>query len=103
VPGGYYEDMNLDEKLQIFSRIRGLDGLVIFYPTDPLPKNPTSLKKKLSNHNLRISILEPESWSDPKWKNGAFSTGDRFRLPFSGRLPGRLEIFDRIDSGDRGT
>ncbi len=77
VPGGYYLDMDLDEKLQIFSRLKRLDGLVIFYPTEPLPKNPVSLKKKLSNFNLRISILEPESWSDPKWKYGAFSTGDK--------------------------
>lgn len=74
VPGGYFDVMGVDEQLQRMSEIEGLDGLFVFYPMAPLPDDPDQLLKKLSNHNLRVSNLCPELWSDRKWKYGAFST-----------------------------
>ncbi len=76
VPGGYFEDMSLEEKLEVFSKIKGLTGIVIFYPTDPLPSDPDKLSRLLGNHGLKASVMEPEVWSDRKWKDGAFSTTD---------------------------
>ena len=77
VPGGYFDEIGTDEQLKIMSKIKGLDGLCIFYPTDPpLPANPDQLIKKLSNYNLRVSNLCPEVWSDRRWKYGAFSTSE---------------------------
>ena len=76
VPGGYYEDMSLEKKLDIFSKIKGLTGLVVFYPTDPLPSDPDRLLRLLANYNLKVSVMEPEVWSDRKWRDGAFSTND---------------------------
>jgi len=77
VPGGYFDDVPLEKKLEIFSKIDGLDGLVIFYPTSPLPSDPDKILKLLSNYNLQASVIEPEIWSDRKWKEGAFSTADK--------------------------
>ncbi len=80
VPGGYFKDMHLEEKLEIFSKIDGLTGLVVFYPTNPLPSNPENLKKLLDNYNLKVSVIEPEVWSNEKFKFGAFSsTGQKIR------------------------
>lgn len=76
VPGGYFEDMELEKKLEIFSSIEGLDGLVVFLPSDPLPSDPGKLLKLLSDYNLSVSVIEPEIWSDRKWRDGAFSTND---------------------------
>ena len=76
VPGGYFEDMKLEEKLEAFSKIEGLTGLVVFYPTAPLPSDPDKILKLLSNYNLKVSVMEPEVWSDRKWRDGAFSTND---------------------------
>ena len=76
VPGGYFEDMSLEEKLEIFSKIEGLTGLVIFYPADPLPSDPDKLLKLIGNYGLTASVMEPEVWSDRKWRDGAFSTTD---------------------------
>jgi len=76
VPQGYYDDMSLEKKLDIFSKIEGLTGLVVFYPTDPLPADPDRLIRLLENYNLKVSVMEPEVWSDRKWRNGAFSTTD---------------------------
>jgi xylose isomerase len=77
VPGGYYDDMALEEKLEIMSKIQGLSGLVVFYPPDPLPSDPEKIIKKLSDYNMKVSYLEPEVWSDRKWKHGAFSTSEK--------------------------
>ena len=74
VPGGYYDDMSLDEKLEIMSKIDGFTGLTTFYPTAPLPADPEKLIKKLADYGLKVSFLAPENWSDRKWKFGAFST-----------------------------
>ncbi|MBN1298845.1 MAG: TIM barrel protein [Actinobacteria bacterium] len=76
VPGGYYEDMKLEEKLEAFSKIDGLTGLVVFYPTEPLPSDPDKLLKLLENYNLKVSVMEPEVWSDRKYRDGAFSSTD---------------------------
>lgn len=77
VPGGYYDDMSLDEKLEIFSKIDGLTGLFTFYPVDPLPSDPDKLVKKLDDFGLKVSNLAPENWGDRKWKHGAFSTNEK--------------------------
>jgi xylose isomerase len=76
VPGGYFDDMSLEQKLDVFSKIEGLTGLVIFYPTDPLPSDPDKLLRLLANYGLKPSVMEPEVWSDRKWRDGAFSTND---------------------------
>ncbi|MCL4377716.1 MAG: hypothetical protein M1409_04930 [Actinobacteria bacterium] len=52
VPSGYFEDMKLEEKLEIMSATEGFDGLLIFYPTNPLPKDPSKIKKLLKNYVL---------------------------------------------------
>ena len=77
VPGGYYNDMSLEEKLDIFQNTNGITGVVVFLPTDPLPSNPDKLVRLLENHNLKVSSIEPETWSNRKWKNGAFSTNEK--------------------------
>lgn len=77
VPGGYFDAMSVDEQLQHMSKIDGLTGLFVFYPTAPLPADPERLLKKLADHNLRVSNICAECWSDRKWKFGAFTTGEK--------------------------
>ncbi len=76
VPGGYFDPIELDDQLEIMSKIEGLTGLFVFYPTPPMPTDPDKLIKKLANNNLKVSNLAVEGWSDRKWKNGAFSTNE---------------------------
>ena len=76
VPGGYFDDMRLEEKLEIFKKTKGLSGIVLFIPTDPLPSDPDKLVKLLKDYDLKVSSIEPENWADRKWKNGAFSTNE---------------------------
>ena len=76
VPMGYFDEMDLDKKLEIMSKIQGLTGLSIFYPPPPLPSDHDKLVKKLSRYNLKVSYVEVECWADRKWKYGAFSTNE---------------------------
>ncbi len=77
VPGGYYEDMGADRQLEIMSKIEGLTGLFTFYPTEPLPKDPDKLVKKLENYGLKVSNIAMEVWGNRKWKHGSFSTNEK--------------------------
>ena len=74
VPGGYFEEMSVDEQLDIMSGIEGLTGLFVFYPLAPLPGDPDKLVAKLDSFGLKVSNIAVECWSDRKWKYGAFST-----------------------------
>ena len=74
VPGGYFDAMGVDERLEIMSKIEGLTGLFTFYPTAPLPSDPDKLLKKLSDYNLKVSNVCVLGWGDRKWKYGAYST-----------------------------
>jgi xylose isomerase len=76
VPGGYFDEMSVDQQLEIMSKIKGLTGLFIFYPVAPLPDDPGNLVKKLQNYDLKVSSLAVECWSDRKWKYGTFCTND---------------------------
>ena len=72
VPEGYYVDIDVEKKLEIMSKIEGLDGLFIFYPTGPLPADPEKLVKKLADYGLSVSNLSIDNFTDKKWKHGAF-------------------------------
>ena len=76
VPGGYFDPLSLDQQLAIMSKVEGLSGLFVFYPTPPLPTDPDKLVKKLADNNLKVSELAVECWSDRKWKHGGFSTNE---------------------------
>ncbi len=76
VPGGYYDDMEVDQKLEIMSKIEGLTGLFTFYPLPPLPEDPDKLEKKLADYGLKVSNLAMELFSDRKWKHGTFCNND---------------------------
>jgi sugar phosphate isomerase/epimerase len=77
VPGGYFDEMTIDEMLEIFSKIEGLDGVFQIYPPLLMPKDPVKLKQKLMNHDLQLADVFVEGWGDRKWKHGAYSTTEK--------------------------
>lgn len=76
VPGGYYEEMTVEQQLDAMSKIKGLTGLFTFYPTAPLPDDPDKLVKKIGDYGLKVSNLAVESWGDRKWRHGSFCNND---------------------------
>lgn len=76
VPGGYFEEMSIDEMLDIFSKTEGLDGIFQMYPPALMPKDPVKLLEKAQSFGLKVPEVFIEEWSDRKWKDGAYSTTD---------------------------
>lgn len=76
VPDGYYDELSVEQQLDIMSKIEGLTGLFVFYPTAPLPGDPEKLVKKVESYGLKVSNIAVECWSDRKWKHGTFCTND---------------------------
>ena len=77
VPGGYHDELSLEEQLNIFSKIEGLDGLGFEYPLDPSLNNPDKLVRKLAQYNLKVADISVENYAHRKWKHGAFSTNEK--------------------------
>jgi xylose isomerase len=76
VPGGYYDEMDIDRMLEIFQKTEGLNGIFQMYPPALMPKDPVKLMKKVSDFGLTIGDVFVEQWSDPKYKQGAYSTNE---------------------------
>lgn len=99
VPGGYFNDMSLEKKLEIFKETKGLSGIVVFVPSDPLPSQPDKLVNLLKKYDLKVSSIEPEIWSDRKWKNGAFSTNDeKIRKEAIKRMKEGIDLCKEVDA-----
>ncbi|MBM3699343.1 MAG: TIM barrel protein [Actinobacteria bacterium] len=77
VPGGYYDEMSVEQQLEIMSKIKGLDGLFTFYPTAPLPNDPDKLVKKIGDYGLKVSNVAVECFADRKWRHGSFCANDQ--------------------------
>ncbi len=76
VPDGYFEEMSIDEMLEVFSKTDGLDGIFQMYPPALMPKDPVKLLEKVKGFGLKVPEVFIEEWSDRKWKDGAYSTTD---------------------------
>jgi len=77
VPSGYFENLSLEKQLEIMSKIDGLDGIGIIYPTAPLPQDPDKLINKLAQFNLIVADITLDNYSERKYKNGFFCTNEK--------------------------
>ena len=77
VPKGYYETLDPKQKLDIFSKIDGLEGLNMSYPRCQSMGTPEDLKKMYDDFGLKIADLGVDLWSDAEWKLGSISARDR--------------------------
>jgi xylose isomerase len=77
VPGGYHDDFEFEEQLEILSKVKGLDGIGIVYPTEPLPSDPDKIVKKFADFGLQVADVTVDNFSDKKWKFGAMTTNEK--------------------------
>ena len=74
----YWGDSKSDtvSKLSAASKIKGLGGVELIYPTQVNEKNLAQVKKVCVDGGLRIVSVNPNVWSDPLFVKGAFSSSD---------------------------
>lgn len=77
VPSGYHGPMGLEQSFEIMSKIEGLHGMGITWPSDPLPSNPDRLIKLFENYNLKSGDCTVINYDDKKWKHGALVTTEK--------------------------
>ena len=68
----YRENRSFAEKVELASRIKGLDGLEVCYPADF--ENPKETKKLLQDHGLGVSSVNFRSRRTGKWWRGSFTS-----------------------------
>jgi len=76
VPGGYFDEMTVEQQLDAISKIKGITGLFTFYPVAPLPNDPDKLVRKIGDYGLKVSNMAVECFGDRKWKHGSFCSSD---------------------------
>jgi xylose isomerase len=74
VPSGYHGPISPEESFEIMSKIDGLHGMGITWPTDPLPDDPDKLVKMFENYGLKPGDCTVINYDDKKWRHGALVT-----------------------------
>jgi len=67
----YREDITLEEKFALASKIEGLEGVGVFYPTEV--DNADKIKELCSKNKLKISEVIVDVFTSPKFKYGSFT------------------------------
>jgi len=74
---GYKRQYTIEEKIKAVSKIEGLQGVELHYPTMVNDKNVGKVKKILSDANLVCSLVTPSLSGEAKWMRGALTNSDK--------------------------
>jgi xylose isomerase len=68
----YHPERTIREKIEIASRVKGVDGLELCYPADF--EDPKELKKLLADQGFGVSAVNARSRRQGKWIRGSFTS-----------------------------
>jgi len=68
----YRDDRTMPEKMEIASRVEGIDGLELCYPADF--GNPTELREQLKKYDFGVSAVNFRSRRTGMWWRGSFTS-----------------------------
>ena len=77
VPSGYHDFIPIKERFEIMSKTKGLNGMGITWPTDPLPNDPVKLLKLFADYNLKPGDCTVINYDNKKWKHGPLVTTEK--------------------------
>jgi len=75
-PKGYREDYPIVKRIELASKVKGLQGLEFHYPTEVSHENLDEVKEALRKYDLKPVIIFPHIFHEPKWKRGALAALD---------------------------
>lgn len=76
VPEGYREGLGPEKQLENLSKIKGLSGVPIWYPSE-FSADPVKLRKMMDNANLKVATVSPDTYTTARWKNGTLTSRDK--------------------------
>jgi len=77
VPSGYHGPFGLEKSFEAMSKIGGLHGMGITWPTEPLPGDPDKLVKMFEDYGLKPGDCSVINYDDRKWRHGALVTTEK--------------------------
>ncbi|MGQ9629256.1 MAG: sugar phosphate isomerase/epimerase family protein [bacterium] len=76
VSAGYREELPIERRIERASKIEGLRGVELHYPTMVNEDNLESVRRALEESGLRCSIVTPSLSVEPRWMRGALTNSE---------------------------
>ena len=75
-PGGYSEAVSVEEMVRRAAQVEGIEGVELHWDTDFTQLSIAEMSDLLREHGLVCSNMNVNTFSNPKWKHGAFTNRD---------------------------
>lgn len=75
-PGGYSEAVSVEETVRRAGRVEGIEGVELHWDTDFTELSIAEMRDLLAEQSLVCSNMNVNTFSNPKWKHGAFTNRD---------------------------
>jgi xylose isomerase len=90
VPGGYSEGYEFNRQLEMLSKIEGIPGVALAWPSQF--KDGAALKKTVAEHNLKLGTVEADIYTEARFKKGSLSNHDpQIRRAAIDRIKGAID------------
>lgn len=76
VCSGYKKPITTEEQLRLAGKVKGIQGVELTYPSSFTLK-VSKIKNVLNELNLQVSRISLNTFSDPRWAKGAFTSSDK--------------------------
>lgn len=72
----YDAALSVREQIKVAAGVKGLEGLELIAPTHVTTDNVREIKSLLEEVGLRPVSVNPNLWTEDKWRRGAFTSAD---------------------------
>lgn len=95
---GYREDLNIEQRYELASKVEGLSGMEMHYPNEVNEETVDKVKKYSKDYKLKTVLVAPHLWSEPRWKYGAFTNPDKkIRVASIERAKKTIDITEQLN------
>ena len=99
VHGGYKESISVEEQLKSAGRVKGIQGVELQYPSS-FKIDLKRIKELLVEGNLQVSRITLNTFSDPRWAKGAFTSSDeKLRREAIDRAKKTIDMVKELKAG----
>jgi xylose isomerase len=99
VPGGYKEEYEFRKKLEMAAAIEGIKAVALGWPSQF--QDGAALKKMLDDMGLKLGVIEPDIYTESRFKNGSISNPDpQIRRQAIERIKGTIDAALEAGSPD---
>jgi len=99
VRAGYKKPITTEEQLKLASKVKGIQGVELQYPSS-FTIETDKIKALLKEYNLQVSRITLNTFSDPRWAKGAFTSSDeKLRREAIDRAKKTIDMVKELNAG----